>query len=103
MTNFKVVYSDVAIDDLHALSHYIIENCKAPITSREYAKGIVTTINSLSYLADSLPLFRRKSFAKYGFNVRRINYKKMAIIYSIHGKVVLIQRIIPGALIIEME
>jgi toxin ParE1/3/4 len=103
MISYKIVYSETAINDLRNLADYIIYTCKAPLTSKEYAQGIVKTINGLSSIADSLPLYNRKSLTQYGFNVRRINYKKIIIIYTIHGNIVLIQRIISGSLIAEIE
>jgi len=99
MRKYKIVYSDQAISDLQSLAEYIIFTCKAPKTSKEYAEGIVKTINSLSFSADSVALYNRKSLSKYGYNTRRINYKKMAIIYTIHGNTVLIQRIVSGTII----
>lgn len=100
---FKVSYTEAAKDDILDLTAYISVTCKAPLTSKEYMSGLFEKIKSLSHSAESFPFYSRKSFAKYGFNVRRINYKKMAIIYSIHGSVVLIQRIIQGALITQMD
>ncbi len=81
MIKYKIIYSDSAINDLQNLAEYIVYTCKAPVISKEYAQGIIKTINSLSNVAESLPLYNRKSFIQYGFNVRRINYKKMSIIY----------------------
>jgi len=101
MKNYEIVYSEEAIDDLMNLANYIIYTCKAPRTSSIYAKNIVNTINNLAYIADSIPLYNRKSFFQYGNSVRRINYKKMAILFTIFGNKVIIQRIIPGALFME--
>jgi len=101
MKNYEIVYSEKAIDDLNNLANYIIYTCKAPITSSLYAKNIINTINNLAYIAESIPLYNRKSLLQYGNSVRRINYKKMAIIYSVSGNFVIIQHIIPGALFTE--
>ena len=38
----------------------------------------------------------------YGTNARRINYKKMAIIYTVHDNIVYIHRIIPASLITSL-
>ena len=103
MIRYEIVYSETAINDLLNLANYIIYSCKAPNTSKEYAQSIVKTINDLSHLAESLLLYNRKPFIQYGFNVRRINYKKIIIIYTVHENLVLIQRIISGSLISEIE
>lgn len=102
MRKYEITYSQKAIEDLQILSEYIFHTCSAPQTARIYAQNIVDLINSLKNSAESYPLFNRRSFLKYGYNVRRINYKKMAIIYTIHGKTVLIHRIISGAVLSEM-
>ncbi|GAB6011751.1 hypothetical protein [Viscerimonas tarda] len=39
---------------------------------------------------------RQQSLKKYGHNVRRLNYKKMAIIYTVHSTTVYIHRIVPA-------
>jgi plasmid stabilization system protein ParE len=101
MKNYEIVYSKKAIDDLNNLANYIIYTCKAPKTSSVYAKSIIHSINNLAYVAESIPLYNRKSLSQYGNSVRRINYKKMAIIYTISGNIVIIQRILPGALFTE--
>ena len=66
-------------------------------------KKLFNKIKSLTYSPDSFPLYTRKSSIQYGFIVRRIIYKKMIIIYTIHGNIVLIQRILSGSLIIDNE
>jgi len=38
-------------------------------------------------------------FLKYGFNARCVYYKKMTIIYTVHKNIVLIQRVIPEAIV----
>jgi len=102
MKKYEIVYSENAIDDLKNLAKYIIYTCKSPQTSRVYAQCIINTINGLAYSAESIPLYKRKALSHYGNSVRRINYKKMAIIYTISGNLVVIQRIIPGALFTEL-
>jgi plasmid stabilization system protein ParE len=99
----KIVYSQVAKDDIMDIANYISITCKAPKTSKEYMKKLFNKIKSLTYSPDSYPLYNRKLSIQYGFIVRRIIYKKMTIIYTIHGNVVLIQRILSGSLITETE
>jgi len=100
---FRIVYSEAAKEDIMELTDFISFSCKAPKTSKDYMKALFNKIKSLSDSADSFPLYNRKSFIQYGFNVRRINYKKIIIIYTLHGNLVLIHRIISGSLIAEIE
>jgi len=101
--NYKIVYSEVAKDDIMDITNYITYTCKAPKTSKEYMKKLFNKIRSLTYSPDSYPLYNRKLSIQYGFIVRRIIYKKLIVIYTIHGNVVLIQRILSGSLIKENE
>lgn len=100
---YKIVYSETAKEDIMKLADFISFSCKAPMTSKVYMKDLFEKIKSLSHLADSYPLYNRKSLIQYGFNVRRVNYKKMSIIYTVHGNIVLIQRILSGSLIADLE
>lgn len=99
MNKYIIIFSKPSKDDIDDLANYIIGKCKAPKTATEYTKGILKKINSLKNSADSYALCNRWSLHQYGWELRRINYKKMAIIYTIHGNSVLIRRIVPGAMI----
>jgi plasmid stabilization system protein ParE len=98
MTNpYKIIYSEVAKEDLSELTDIITYDYGMPTTAFNYANGIVGAINSLKRFPYAYPIRRNISLQRFGHNVRRINYKKMAIIYTIHGDVVYIHRIVPGA------
>jgi len=90
------IQADIDIENLH---FYIFENCKSPITAKHYIEGIYYRIKSLSHSAESFPISTQKSILQYGYNARRINYKKMAIVYTVHGKTVLVHRVISATLI----
>ena len=93
------IQADIDIENLH---FYIFENCKSPIAAKQYIEGIYYRMKSLSHSAESFPISTQKNILQYGYNARRINYKKMAIIYTVHGKMVLVHRVIPGSLIIGL-
>jgi len=102
MKSFTIRISKQADLDIENLHLYIFEICKSPITSKRYVEGIFNKIKSLTHSAESYPISSFKSILQYGYNARRINYKKMAIIYTVHQKTVLIHRIISGTLISEL-
>jgi len=56
-------------------------------------------INNLSSTAEVYQFQTRRYFLRYGLFVYRINYKKMAIIYTVHGDLAIIRRIVAGAMI----
>jgi len=62
---------------------------KAPLTAVRYLNGLQKEIERLSVLADTLPYYSRPQLQKYGQNTKRINYKKMAIIFAIYGPIVM--------------
>lgn len=77
----------------------ILFDFKAPLTAFKYVQGLKDTIEKLQQAPDSYPIQTRTSLQQFGANVRRINFKKMAIIFTIHDDVVYIHRIIAGAMI----
>lgn len=102
MSSYTIRTSEQAHIDIENLHFYIFETCKSPMTSKRYIEGIYHKIKSLSHSAESHPISSLKSILLYGYNARRINFKKMAIIYTVHQRTVLIRRVIPGALIAEL-
>jgi len=101
MKHFNIRISAQADFDIDNLHHYIFEICKSPLTSKLYIEGIYSEILGLSVSAESLPVSELKVVLKYGHNSRRINYKKMAIVYTIHNDIVLIHRVVPGSMLTE--
>ena len=99
MNTFEIEYLETAKRDLNNLFLTITFDYKAPITAYRYVQGIIDTIKTISKSPESFPI---QPHLRYGFNVRRINYKKMAIIYTVHGNVVYIHRIIAGTMITEL-
>ena len=102
MRSYTIRTSEQAHIDIENLHFYIFEICKSPITSKRYIEGLFHKMKSLAYSAESYPITSLKTILRYGYNARRINYKKMAIIYTVHQKTVLIHRVLPGALISEL-
>lgn len=94
--------SKQADKDIENLHDFIYEKCKSPLTSKRYIEGILSQLKTLTRSAESYPISTVKSIYHYGFNARAIYYRKMTIIYTIHGRTVLIKRIIPSALINEL-
>lgn len=96
---YRIKLSDEAKKDFDEYIHHIRDVYHAPLTAIKHYAELAKTINSLNFFPESYPVQTGISFLRYGFNVRRINYKKMAIIYTVHGDIVYIHRIIPANLI----
>lgn len=97
---YNVILSDDAYRDLANLSDVIKFKFHAPITAFKYGKELRVLLESLStsatiYQIQTNPFIVRQ----YGNFVRRVNYKKMAVLYSVYGNTVYILRVIPQSTI----
>jgi plasmid stabilization system protein ParE len=99
MNEYKIIFSKETNKDIQDLFDLIEQNYKAPLTAKRYILGLFSTIDLLSHSADSYPIQNHKSFLKYGLFVRRINYKKMVIIFTLENDIAFILRIIPSAIL----
>lgn len=99
MKTYKVRFSKTARDDMRVLFDYIVLTYKSYNTANSYQQGLLLVINGLKKHAEVFHTMKGKYVILYGSNVRRINYKKMAIIYTVHGNTVLIRRVLAGALL----
>jgi len=59
-------------------------------------------MNRLKNNAETFTIQSGIFFLQYGFNVRRLNYKKMTIIYTVMNDTVYIQRVVPSSTITEL-
>ncbi|HRZ97900.1 MAG TPA: hypothetical protein P5084_10095 [Paludibacter sp.] len=102
MNRFYIEYSAQALIDIDTLFKVISYNYKAPETAFRYINGLIRIINSLRNSADIYAVYTRKSLEKYGHNLKRINYKRMAIIFAVYNDMVYIHRIIPANTIVDL-
>ena len=99
MRYFEIFLTSKAISDIEKLRFAIVFKYRAPLTAKRYLKGLNNTIQSLKIGADSIQVESNIS-AQYGLDIRRVNYKEMAILYSIEEDIVYIHRIMPQNMII---
>jgi hypothetical protein len=79
------------------LHHYIAFECFRKETAEKYLNGIQTTIDKLKLIGGSIGVSLNKNLRRqYGAGVRTITYKKMTIIYTVHGNLVVVHRVIAG-------
>lgn len=96
MKKYSVILSEEAQNDLRNLSDVISYQYKFPLTALKYLKEIYAEMRKLEYSAISYQIQTRKHLQQYGPFPRRVNYKKMAIIYNVINDVVYIRRVIPA-------
>jgi len=90
---YKVRYSDDAILDFNDISHLIANELGMPKTAFNYLKGLKEKIKRLEHYPEICAISNNKSIIEnYGFNVRKLNYKKVSVIYTIIEKDVWIMR-----------
>ncbi|MEA4950817.1 MAG: type II toxin-antitoxin system RelE/ParE family toxin [Petrimonas sp.] len=102
MKKFHVVVSEEAASDIDNLFDFIVTEYKSELTATRYINGLERTIQSLSQSPEIYRLQTASFFMQFDSKVRRINYKKMAIIYSVYGHYVYIQRIVASSTIPEI-
>jgi hypothetical protein len=87
MKHYSVVISLQAKKDINAFADFIYYQCKQKEIAIQNKKDLYKTITTLGYLADILG-YNSYVQAMFGRNARHLRYRKMAIIYTIHGDVV---------------
>ena len=99
MEQFHIVIFEEANNYILGLSNTIMYKYEAPITAIVYIQGLLDEIKKLKIYADSFPIQKSTFFKQYGFNVRRLNYKKMTVIYTLIDNTAYIQRVIASSTI----
>jgi len=102
MEQFHIVILEEANNDILSLSNTIMYQYEAPITAFAYIQGLLDAIKKLKTYAESLSVQKSTYFLQYGFNVRRLNYKKMTIIYTVIDNIAYIQRVVPSSTILDL-
>jgi plasmid stabilization system protein ParE len=98
---YLVRITDTALQDIENVHDYIAYELFEPITADKYIRGIYDAIKYLSFYGVSTAVSERDFLLlQYGSTVRNIQYKKMAIIYTIGNNEIIIQRIVPASLIL---
>ncbi len=98
MRRFEISVTSKALSDVDKLRFAIVFKYRAPLTAKRYLKGLNDTIQSLKIGADSIQVDERLT-EQYGLDIRRVNYKEMAILYSVEDTIVYLHRIMPQSMI----
>ena len=99
MARFEIFVTEEAEKDLQELKDAIEFSYQAPLTAKRYVEELNTKMQWLANGADYFPVVPELSY-QFGCDMRRLNFKRMAIHYSIDGDIVNIQRIIPQNMVI---
>ena len=99
MARFEIFVTKEAEKDLQELKDAIEFSYQAPLTAKRYVEELNTKMQWLANGADYFPVVPELSY-QFGCDMRRLNFKRMAILYSIEGDIVNILRIIPQNMVI---
>jgi len=102
MNKYTVVISEQAQQDLRDLSNTISFEYKSPATAIKYLREIYSEMETLSTHAENYTIQKSSYFNQYGFNIRRLNYNKMAIIYTVINTTAYIKRVVPSSTITSL-
>ncbi len=95
--------TEEAKQDRKSLARFIKEEVHAPLTVKRYMFGLEEEIKKLENSAGSLAVDEELS-RQIGIEVRRTNYKNMAIIFSVEGGKAYVHHIIPQKMVVlEIE
>ena len=101
MRKSVVKITDVALQDIENVHDFIAYELFEPITADKYIRGIYDAIKNLSLYGANIAVSERDFLlSRYGSTVRNINYKKMAIIYTVENNMIIVQRIMAASLIL---
>jgi hypothetical protein len=100
MKRYTLVVSERAKADILAFYNCILYKYKQPQTAFRNRIGLYNEIGRLSVHAGSVAVCRNR-FIQFlcGPEARRVNYKKIAIIFVIREDTVCIERVMPASLI----
>ena len=99
--NYNLVVSKEARNDINTYIDYIIYECDAPKTAKQHYDDLMALLEKIRKYPTAFSVRTAASLLQYGYNVRRANYKKMAILYSMKGSMVYIHRVVAASMIID--
>jgi hypothetical protein len=97
MKRYAVRITKSAQNDIYQVIDHISNIYKAPLTAEKFLIGLYDAIFSLENSAESIRISTKTDILRYGVNARSIAFKKLTIVYTVHGRTVLVKSVIPGA------
>lgn len=99
MARFQIILTDAAQMDIRNLRDAIKDSYRAPLTAKRYVADLNAKMQWLADGADYFPIVPELSY-QLGLEIRRLNFKRMAILYSVEDDKVFVHRIIPQNMVI---
>jgi len=96
---YIIKFTQQANKDIRSVTAYIRDRLLAPIAAENFLRGIYARITDLERNAAVYAISTYEDILSYGDNARHVSYKGFVVIYTIHGRYVLVHRIIHGSLV----
>ena len=94
MKAYKVLIKGDALSEIEAISNDILSVSESITIAENYIDGLYSEIQKLSIYGASLPFCQNKDIISiYGKYIRRMNYKKIAVLFYVDNDNILIQEI----------
>ena len=103
---YEIEYSQQTKEDIDNLAYWISEEKGMPKTAMKYIDDLLAAIKEMAKHPTAYPKERNASvILLFGMNVRRLNFKKYAILYTIieKEKTVYICRVVAQSLITDLN
>ncbi|MCR5533363.1 MAG: type II toxin-antitoxin system RelE/ParE family toxin [Paludibacteraceae bacterium] len=99
MRKYTLKFTEQAVQDRAHLASFIRDLCHAPLTAKRYIDELLQRIEWLEESPQVFAIVPELTMI-YGVEMRRLNYKMMAVLYSVEGDLVIIHRIVPQSMVI---
>jgi plasmid stabilization system protein ParE len=99
--HYNLIVSEEAKCDISLYVDYIIYECDAPKTAKKHYDELMALLKKIQQHPTAFPVRTNVSLFQYGYDVRRANYKKMAILYNIVGSTVYVCRMMAASMITD--
>ncbi|MCL2329022.1 MAG: type II toxin-antitoxin system RelE/ParE family toxin [Bacteroidetes bacterium] len=96
-----MIITEEAQHDIDAYIDTIIYTYDAPMTAKKHRDALLNVLKTIKKYPEANPIRDTISLKQYGLHVRRANFKKMAILYTINKNVVYVHRVVAASLITE--
>ena len=92
MADYAVSYLPLALSDLEAIFHYIVDNLEAPLAAQKLRDKINDAINNLTRFPYAHPLYRTQKPLKKKY--RKITVNNFYVFYVVEKNTIEIHRVI---------
>jgi plasmid stabilization system protein ParE len=87
-----MIITDGAQEDINQYIEIIIHTCDEPQTAKKYYDALYNELRRIEKYPKANAIIHNNSFP-YGINVRRADFNKTAVLYTVNGHTVYVHRV----------